>query len=105
MTDDKQEQPVIKTEKKLFRGKAGPGRPKGLPNKTTAMLKEAILLAADRAHPEGLVGYLQAQASASPTAFLSLLGKVLPLQLHGAAADGSITINVMTGVPRADNRS
>jgi hypothetical protein len=66
---------------------AGMGRKKGVPNKTTALLKDAILKAAEGAGgKEGLVGYLQAQAkkkNAGP--FLALLGKVLPTQVSGDA--------------------
>ncbi len=59
------------------------GRQKGTPNKMTSMLKDAILQAADDAHGEGLVGYLTVQAVDNPSAFMALLGKVLPLQLTG----------------------
>jgi hypothetical protein len=60
------------------------GRKKGTPNKTTGVLKDAILLAAENAGgPDGLVGYLQAQATNNPQSFLPLLGKVLPLQISG----------------------
>jgi hypothetical protein len=60
------------------------GRQKGTPNKTTGALKEAILLAAENAGGEGgLEGYLRLQAHENPTAFMSLLGKVLPLTLSG----------------------
>jgi hypothetical protein len=59
------------------------GRPKGSPNKVSALLKDAILMAADDADEEGLVGYLRHQAIANPVAFMALLGKVLPLQLTG----------------------
>ena len=60
------------------------GRQAGTPNKTTALLKDAILKAAEQAGGEnGLVGYLQEQAKASPAAFMSLLGKVLPMQVVG----------------------
>lgn len=60
------------------------GRQAGTPNKTTALLKDAILKAAEQAGgAEGLVGYLEAQAKASPAAFMSLLGKVLPMQVVG----------------------
>ena len=60
------------------------GRTKGTPNKTTALLKDAILEAAVQAgKKEGLVGYLTRQADDNPAAFLTLLGKVLPLTLQG----------------------
>jgi hypothetical protein len=65
------------------RGNAGKGRRKGSQNKVTKALKEMILTALDEAHPEGSVAYLKAQASANPTAFLSLVGKVLPLTIGG----------------------
>jgi hypothetical protein len=75
---------VKETGKKLFAGKPGPGRPKGVPNKSTTLLKDAILQAAHNAGGEkGLVGYLTAQATASPQSFLPLLGKVLPMQVTG----------------------
>lgn len=60
------------------------GRKKGTPNKTTALLKDAVLAAAGNAgKDEGLVGYLTAQAVLNPGPFMALLGKVLPLQLQG----------------------
>ena len=60
------------------------GRPKGVPNKTTALLKDAILKAAENAGgKDGLIGYLTTQAAANPAPFLALLGKVLPMQVTG----------------------
>ncbi len=61
------------------------GRKKGTPNKTTALLKDAILKAAEQAggEPDGLVGYLQQQAKDNPGPFMALLGKVLPMQVTG----------------------
>jgi len=81
---------VKQTPKNVIgKGKAGPGRPKGVPNKQTALLKDAILMAATEAGgPEGIVGYLKQQASDNPQSFLPLLGKVLPLQLVGSGNDG-----------------
>ena len=73
------------------------GRQKGTPNKTTALLKDAILQAADLAGGEGgLVGYLTSQAQGNPQSFLPLLGKVLPMQVTGAD-EGAIEINVTIG--------
>jgi len=68
-------------------GEAGaptPGRKKGQLNRTTALLKDAILEAATRAGDKGgLVGYLEQQARDNPAPFLALVGKVLPLTLQG----------------------
>ena len=59
------------------------GRTKGTPNKTTALLKDTILAAGEAAHPDGLQGYLMTQATENPAAFMTLLGKVLPLTVGG----------------------
>lgn len=60
------------------------GRKKGTPNKTTKLLKDAILKAAEKAGGKGgLVSYLQVQARENPGPFLALLGKVLPMQIAG----------------------
>jgi len=69
-------------------GKPGPGRPKGAVNKTTALLKDAILQAASKAGgDDGLVGYLEDQAMKNPGPFMALLGKVLPMQVTGEDGD------------------
>ena len=76
---------------------AGMGRPKGAVNKTTALLKDAILKAAENAGgKEGLVGYLQVQAAANPGPFMALLGKVLPMQVTGEDGE-AIVVNVTYG--------
>ena len=65
-------------------GRKTGGRQAGTPNKITADVKRAILEAAEAAGGKrGIVGYLTLQASENPTAFMSLLGKVLPLTLAG----------------------
>ncbi len=74
---------AVKQTPKIGAGKAGPGRPKGQPNKTTAILKDAILKAATAAGNGDMVEYLTGQATANPGPFMALLGKVLPMQVVG----------------------
>jgi hypothetical protein len=57
---------------------SGQGRPKGTPNRLTADVRAMILAALDKA---GGVDYLVAQSERNPAAFLTLVGKVLPLQM------------------------
>lgn len=75
---------------------AGKGKPKGAVNKTTATLKEAILLAGEQSGNDGngkggLVGYLRRVADTDVKAFSGLLGKVLPMQVTG-----SLDVTTMT---------
>lgn len=78
---------------------AGKGRRKGAVNKTTALLKDAILRAAEKAGnkigDEGLVSYLEDQAEKNPGPFMSLLGKVLPMQIEGAGDNGEFTHEII----------
>jgi hypothetical protein len=70
------------------------GRVKGTPNKLTGELKSMILSAAERAGGEGgAVAYLAAQATENPTAFLALLGKLVPLTAEGET--GSLIVNLV----------
>lgn len=61
-------------------GRKTGGRQKGSLNKTTAAVKDMILAALSKAGGED---YLLAQSASNPTAFLTLVGKVMPLQLTG----------------------
>lgn len=91
---------------------AGIGRKKGTLNKTTKVLKEAILKAAevvgeDKKGKDGLVGYLVSVAKTDKKAFCSLLGRVLPLEVVG---DPDTPVTVVTRVELIpmkgnDNRS
>jgi hypothetical protein len=79
----------------MAKGMKTGGRTKGTPNKISKTLKEAILDAAELAGgQEGVTGYLRTQAMTNPTAFMSLLGKVLPTQIaneEGAAFQVAVT--------------
>ena len=57
---------------------AGKGRPKGARNKLTRDIREMIRAALDKA---GGIAYLVKQAELNPTAFMSLLGKMIPTQI------------------------
>jgi hypothetical protein len=72
----------------------GSGRKKGSVNKATALLKDAVLLAATKAGQnidaksnDALVTYLANQAEVNPGPFMTLLGKVLPMQIAGDAEE------------------
>lgn len=69
------------------------GRAKGTSNTTTALLKDAILKAAETAGDGDLVEYLAQQARTNPGPFLALLGKVLPLQVN-ADIEGGFNITI-----------
>lgn len=89
---------------RIGEGKPGPGRPKGSQNRTTALLKDAILKAAQEAGgggDDGLVTYLQVQASENPGPFLSLLGKVLPMQVAGDA-DNPVIVEIRRTLVRSN---
>ena len=86
--------PYKQTGNNGCRGLASPGRPKGSKNKVTGILKDAILLAGENAGNrfgnQGLVSYLEHQAIENPVAFMTLLGKVLPLTLQGHQHDDMV---------------
>lgn len=70
------------------------GNRKGVPNKSTAAIKDMILTALSNA---GGAEYLEARANDPRTAsaFMGLVGKVLPMQVTGA--DGE-AINIQFNV-------
>lgn len=88
---------TTKSEKKLPPN-AGKGKKPGTPNRTTKILKEAILLAAEKVGQdgkgkEGLTGYLVRLATKQPKSFATLLARVIPLQVTGEDG-GSIVVTV-----------
>lgn len=64
----------------IGKGTPGPGRKKGVPNKDTALIRDMIATALSQV---GGVDYLAKVAESHPGPFLSLVGKVLPIQLTG----------------------
>lgn len=100
---------AMKTAKVSTSGRKPPsvrGSRKGVPNKTTTALKEAILLAAERVGKDGkgkdgLTGYLENLAAREPKAFSSLLGRVLPMTIAGPGPNGEhqarVTVEFVSG--------
>lgn len=67
------------------------GRKKGTPNKIPSCLRTMILEALER---RGGANYLYEQAAANPGPFMTLVGKVLPKEIH-AAVEGGIVIRLV----------
>lgn len=63
---------------------AGKGRKKGVPNKTTAKVKDAIMQAFDMA---GGAEYLKKVSQDDPRTFCSLLGRVLPAEIQATLSN------------------
>jgi len=63
------------------------GRPKGSPNKTTAAIKEMLLASLDTV---GGQAYFERQAEENPTAYMTLIGKIMPAEVKKeiTGADG-----------------
>lgn len=74
------------------------GRKKGTPNKENKALKEMILGALSEV---GGQSYLAEQAMNNPSAFMQLVGKVLPTELKNQV-EGGISVTISTGVPLDD---
>lgn len=71
---------------------SGQGRPKGTPNKTTALVKDMVSKALDAAGGEK---YLVKQSKENPVAFLTLVGKLIPVQVGGDPEGNAIVINIV----------
>ena len=77
---------------------SGQGRPKGIPNKVTGDLRAMILAALDAA---GGAEYLRRQSEASPAAFMTLVGKVLPTTITGPPAGEGTPVSIEVNLVRA----
>ena len=76
---------------KILLTTAGPGRPKGIPNKTTQNVKEAIERAFEKL---GGTDYLVHVGQSDPRTFCALLSRLLPTKLSNA--DGSPLLAALT---------
>jgi hypothetical protein len=74
----------------------GAGRKRGVPNKLNADIKQMIVGALSDV---GGRDYLAKRAIDTPAAFMTLVGKVLPMQITG---EGGGPVWVITGVERED---
>lgn len=70
----------------------GAGRPKGSLDKGNAAIRELIVQALDNL---GGVAYLENAAKSHPAAFLSLLGKTMPMQLANADNEPFKTVSMI----------
>jgi hypothetical protein len=59
------------------------GRPKGVPNKFTGDLKEAILAGVNGSHPLGVSGFVLKLSVETPTSAAALLGRLIPVSMVG----------------------
>jgi hypothetical protein len=76
--------------------KTGGGSRAGVPNRFTKTLKDMILGALDKAGGEE---YLVAQAHKNPGPFMSMLSKVMPLQVSGGGGGPLIIRWLRDGEP------
>jgi hypothetical protein len=73
------------------------GRPKGAMDARKRTMQEALMLAGEIAGNDivegsGLVGYLHHLAMNKPELYVSMLAKIIPLQVSGTASDGALEI-------------
>lgn len=79
---------------------ASPGRPKGVPNKVTANIREAIekACAPGGCHPEGLAGWLIERACSDSVQdrqiFAGLVAKALPAQLQASVQHSGVVVQL-----------
>jgi hypothetical protein len=66
--------------KPFKKGERPVGRAPGTPNVVTRQIREMVTKALDKA---GGVSYLVKQAEKNPVAFMTLVGKAMPLQVAG----------------------
>ena len=91
----KQDLKTVEKPKKAFPVGAGPGRPKGLPNKMTTSAKEAIAAAAAALGGSNrLVEWAQEDPLNERAFWTSIYPKLLPLQVVGEG-DGPLQVHIV----------
>lgn len=83
----------VKKTKRTFPGGAGPGRPKGVPNKVSGVAKESIARVFEEI---GGVEKMAEWAQEHPTQFYNLYAKLIPVQVDGAGENGEHLISGVT---------
>jgi hypothetical protein len=88
--------PVAKPKRKANKGsftkeRPGPGRPRGVPNKFTGELKEAILAGVNGSNEQGVAGFVLDLSLNTPTSAAALLGRLIPVSMAGTL-DGTLTV-------------
>lgn len=94
------------SEKPLFGGKAGPGRPKGIPNKTTIAAKDAIAKAAEAlGGAKRLVEWAKEDPLNEKVFWGTIYPKLLPLQVSGEGGGPIQTVTQIMLKPMTDDGS
>lgn len=76
------------------------GRPAGVPNKFTADIRNMISTALSEV---GGIEYLKQQAFENPVAFMGLIGKIIPAEVHAKIDKRIIKVEILVdGTGRAE---
>jgi hypothetical protein len=67
------------------------GRPRGVPNRFTGELREAILAGVNGSNKQGVAGFVLDLSLDTPTSAAALLGRLIPVSMLGTL-DGTIVV-------------
>lgn len=94
----------VKETQKIGEGAPGPGRPKGVPNRSTALVREAIAKMAEE-NAENFNQWLTQVAAESPEKACDIYLKAIEYHIPKlartevtGAENGPLTIKVVTGI-------